>query len=142
MTMADKVFCDTNIILRAYHDTFPEHIVVKEAFDGLLLDDYDLWISRQIIREYLVQVTQPRTFDVPLTGEQAVKQVSNILQTCRVADETDTTTHTLFRCCAIIPSVASRYTTPISLRLCWRITSPCSSRSTRRISTAITTKFV
>jgi len=93
--MAGKVFCDTNIILRAYHDVFPQHPSVKATFDRLLADGSDLWISRQVIREYLVQVTHPRTFTTPLTGEQAVQQVSNILKTCYVADEASTTTDTL-----------------------------------------------
>jgi predicted nucleic acid-binding protein len=93
--MAGKVFCDTNIILRAYHDVFPQHLAVKATFDRLLADDSDLWISRQVIREYLVQVTHPRTFVTPLTSDQAVQHISNILQTCQVVDETSATTSML-----------------------------------------------
>lgn len=89
--MADKIFCDTNIILRAYHDSFPEHETVKATFDHFLAE-HDLWISRQVIREYLVQATHPRTFETPLTGEQVVEQVGNILKSCFVADETKATT--------------------------------------------------
>lgn len=94
-TMVAKVFCDTNIILRAYHDVFPQHFSVKAIFDRLLADDTDLWISRQVIREYLVQVTHPRTFAMPLTSSQAVEQVGNILQTCQIIGETSATTNAL-----------------------------------------------
>lgn len=48
-----------------------------------------------MIREYLVQVTHPRTFAMPLTSEQARQQVYNILRTCSVADETSATTRIL-----------------------------------------------
>ena len=95
MTMAGNVFCDTNIILRAYHEVLPQHAPVRATFDRLIVADTHLWISRQVIREYLVQVTHPRTFATPLNGEQAISQVSKILKTCRVVDETDTTTETL-----------------------------------------------
>lgn len=42
-----------------------------------------------------MQVTHPRTFITPLTGEQAVQHISNILKTCQVVDEANTTTNTL-----------------------------------------------
>ena len=69
MTMVDKVFLDTNIVLRAFHATIPEHPRVKALFDQLIDDETELWISRQVIREYLVQVTHPRTFLVELSSE-------------------------------------------------------------------------
>lgn len=93
--MAGKVFCDTNIILRAYHAVFSQHLAVKARFERLLADDSDLWISRQVIREYLVQVTHPRTFVTPLTSDQAAQHISNTLQTCQVVDETSSTTKML-----------------------------------------------
>jgi predicted nucleic acid-binding protein len=95
MTMAAKVFCDTNIILRAYHDVFPRHQAIRATFERLLADNTTLWISRQVIREYLVQITHPHTFITPLTSDEAVQHVSNILQTCQVADETNATTNGL-----------------------------------------------
>jgi predicted nucleic acid-binding protein len=93
--MPDKVFCDANVILRAYHDVFPQHVAVKAVFDRLLADVADLWISRQVIREYLVQITHSRTFVTALTSDEAVQHIGNILQTCRVVDETSATTHML-----------------------------------------------
>ena len=93
--MADKVFCDTNIILRAYHSAFPQYAIVKAAFDNRLKNNTELWISRQVIREYLVQLTHPRTFDTPFTAEKAIQQVNHVLKTCYVADDTADVTHTL-----------------------------------------------
>lgn len=45
----------------------------------------------------MVQVTHPRTFDKPYTGQQAVPLVSNILKTRYVTDETSATTVTLLK---------------------------------------------
>jgi predicted nucleic acid-binding protein len=63
--MAAKAFVDTNILLRAYHNTFPEHNRVRKLFDRIIDEDYEMWISRQVVREYLVQMTHPRTFTEP-----------------------------------------------------------------------------
>ena len=52
--MVAKAFVDTNILLRAFHDTFPEHVAIRALFDQMLEDEYELWISRQVVREYLV----------------------------------------------------------------------------------------
>lgn len=95
--MVAKVFCDTNIILRAYHSVFPQYALVSATFDRLIESDTELWISRQVIREYLVQLTHARTFDTPFTGEKAVQQVYHVLQTCHVADETHITTQNLLQ---------------------------------------------
>ena len=72
--MAAKALVDTNILLRAYHDTFSEHKRVRALFDRMLDEDYELWISRQVIREYLVQVTHPKTFAEPLSIDTALQQ--------------------------------------------------------------------
>jgi len=101
--MADNVFCDTNIILRAYHDVFPQYHIVRATFDRLIDADAQLWISRQVIREYLVQITHPHTFETPFTGEAAVNRVSHSLETCRVVDETSATTHRLLDLIANYP---------------------------------------
>ena len=87
-TMAGKAFIDTNILLRAHHNTFPEHDRARALFDRLLAEDSELWISRQVIREYLVQATHPRTFSEPLSIDTVLKQLEGIMRVCRVANET------------------------------------------------------
>lgn len=92
--MVARAFVDTNILLRAFHNTFPEHGQVRTLFDQMLDDDYEMWISRQVIREYLVQATHPRTFVEPLTIQTVLHQVQGIMKVCYVADDTrDVTTN-------------------------------------------------
>lgn len=96
MTMAAEVFVDTNVLLRAFHSAFPEHERVRALFDRLLDEEHDLWISRQVIREYLVQVTHPRTFVSPLTLEQVLHQLAAFETLFDIADDThEVTAHLL-----------------------------------------------
>ncbi len=96
MTMPAEAFVDTNVLLRAFHRTFPEHERVRALVDQLLHEDCELWISRQVIREYLVQVTHPNTFTPPLTIAQVIRQLAQIEALFRIADDThDVTAHLL-----------------------------------------------
>ena len=90
--MAGKAFLDTNIVLRAFHDTFPDSEAVRRLVDVVLDQGYELWISRQVLREYLVQATHPATFAVPLSGDAVAKHIEAILAICNVADETNAVT--------------------------------------------------
>jgi len=77
MMMGGKAFLDTNILLRMIMSQADQHAEVDA-----------LWISGQIIREFIVQVTHPRTLRQPLTIEQAVREIEAISSLFRVADET------------------------------------------------------
>lgn len=95
--MADRALVDTNILLRAFHNQFVQHPQAKALIERMWDEGVELWISRQVIREYLVQTTNPRTFDEPLTIEQAVTQAENFRVLFRVADDTDEVTTQLFK---------------------------------------------
>src|SRR5690606_38577142 len=92
MTMVDRAFVDTNILLRAFHKMFPEHAQARALFDRMIDENTELWISRQVIREYLVQATSPKTFTDPLPLETVLEQLNSIQVICRVADETTAVT--------------------------------------------------
>jgi predicted nucleic acid-binding protein len=93
MTRA-RVFVDTNILLRATIREMPLHNECKAQVQQLWSGDTELWISRQIIREYLVQVTHPLTLAPPLAIDQVNSQIAKIRSLFRVADDTDSvTTH-------------------------------------------------
>lgn len=92
MTMGAKVFVDTNILLRAFHKDYIEHSRARVLFDKMFDDGNELWISRQVICEYLVQVTNLKTFSNPLSINVILAQLHNIITLCKVADETPQTT--------------------------------------------------
>jgi predicted nucleic acid-binding protein len=95
MMMGAKVFADTNVVLRAFHDDFAEHERVRALFDRFIAEDAQIYISRQVIREYLVQVTHPRTFVESLSIESLSQHLQQITRICAVLDETEFVTQHL-----------------------------------------------
>ena len=94
MTTLAKAFIDTNILLRALIPQMSLHSECEALVEQLWADDIELWISRQVIREYLVQATHPQTIKPPLTVDQVSSQIVTIRSLFRVADDTDSvTTH-------------------------------------------------
>jgi predicted nucleic acid-binding protein len=94
--MGGSAFVDTNILLRAMIPAMTLHQEAEALVQKLWADDVELWISRQIVREYLVQGTHPNTFTPPLTAEQVIKQVETITSLFHIADDTaEVTAHLL-----------------------------------------------
>jgi predicted nucleic acid-binding protein len=94
--MAGKAFVDTNILLRAIIRQLDQHIEAEALIRKMWNDEVELWISRQVIREYLVQATHPRSFEPSLTVKQVLDQMEIITTLFRVADETHDVTTLLF----------------------------------------------
>lgn len=88
MIMGVKVFVDTNILLRAILTDIEWHTEADELLKEMLREDAELWISGQVIREFIVQATHPRTLKVPLTIEEVIREIGLIEQLFYVADET------------------------------------------------------
>lgn len=94
MTSA-KAFVDTNVLLRAIHTSMPLHTEAELLITTARQNDYELWVSRQVIREYIAQVTRPGLLAHPLDAAQIRAKVNTIRATFRVADETDVVTDKL-----------------------------------------------
>lgn len=88
MTMAVKAFVDTNILLRALLTEIELHSEADKLLKRLLREEAELWISGQVIREFTVQATHPRTLKVPLTITEVVREVQTIEQVFNIADDT------------------------------------------------------
>lgn len=94
--MPTEAFVDTNVLLRALHSTLPGHDQARTLLDRMFDEECELWMSQQVLREYLVQASHPRTFAPPLTIGQIVQQVSQIEMLFRIANDTpDVTSHLL-----------------------------------------------
>jgi predicted nucleic acid-binding protein len=94
MTMMDanRVFVDTNILLRATITQFPLHEQAKRLVDDQIEAGAELWISRQVIREYIGQVTRPQLFMNPMTIEQVEEQITIMRALFKIADEMEAVT--------------------------------------------------
>jgi predicted nucleic acid-binding protein len=58
---ADPVFIDTNVLIYATRRTASERAAAQAALARLEGEGRGLWISFQILREYLAAVTRPQT---------------------------------------------------------------------------------
>lgn len=103
MRVVRAVFIDTNVLLRANTAEAPFH---QECLDSLtfLRDQGDeLWISRQILREYISVLSRPQGFVNPRPPSILVERVRYFQSHFRVADETFTVTRNLLRLLEQIP---------------------------------------
>jgi len=104
VTMAVRAFLDTNIVLRLVNSGLAEHSQVQRLVQTVRDENRELWISRQVIREYLVQVTRPGVLAVPLSGEQVRIHIQTLKLLFKVADETEATTDQLLALLEEFPS--------------------------------------
>lgn len=97
------VFIDTNILLRANVASAPQHTACFEALRTLRKAEAVLWLSRQVLREYMVNVTRPQTFMTPLDADTVVERVRYFKTRFRVANETDEVNEQLLKLVKRIP---------------------------------------
>ena len=64
-TSGKMVFLDTNILLRANVAEAPLHSEIFTAITTLRAQNNALWISRQVLREFIATLTRPQTFASP-----------------------------------------------------------------------------
>jgi predicted nucleic acid-binding protein len=95
--MVARIFLDTNILLRSTIQQFPHYQEIQEFVADYITGDSELWISRQVIREYLVQAMRPQSFMNPMSASQSVQQVQSMQHIFQIADETGTTTRELLK---------------------------------------------
>ena len=86
--MGDKaLFVDTNILVYANVIETPFHDQALAAINTAHQENKAIWISRQVIREYLVTLTRPQAFD-NLAKEIVLEQVTQFIKKLKVADDT------------------------------------------------------
>ena len=87
-TMGDKaLFVDTNILVYANVIETPFHEQALSVINTAHQENRAIWISRQVIREYLVTLTRPQAFD-NLPKEIVLEQVKQFIKKLEVADDT------------------------------------------------------
>jgi predicted nucleic acid-binding protein len=67
MTMAagKRVFIDTNVLVHAAVSRSPLNAVARQEIHSRRDRGDELWLSRQVLREYLATLSRPQTFAVP-----------------------------------------------------------------------------
>jgi predicted nucleic acid-binding protein len=84
---ADPVFVDTNVLIYATRRTASEHAAALAALARLEGEGRALWISLQILREYLAAVTRPQATSPALPMTTAIADVRRFQQVFYVAED-------------------------------------------------------
>ena len=96
-TMDDNaLFIDTNILVYANVIETPFHEQALAVLNAAHKAGRDIWISRQVIREYLVTMTRPQAFE-NLPKTTLLEQVEQFIERFQIADDTATTTGQLVK---------------------------------------------
>ena len=106
--VAEPYFLDTNVLVYANIVQAPLHQLARETIQRLDDAGHNLWISRQIIREYLATVTRPQPFASPMAVPVAINRVRYFLRRFAVAEDTAETTEQLLTMLEQIPTGGSQ----------------------------------
>jgi predicted nucleic acid-binding protein len=90
----NALFVDTNVLVYANVAEAPQHAAALAAITTARETGRTLWISRQVLREYLVMMTRPQSFET-LPRETVLDQVRQFLEQFEVADESSAVTEHL-----------------------------------------------
>jgi len=86
--MGDSVFVDTNVLIYADAAESPFHESAQNRLKELVRNGQKLWISRQVIREYLVIISRKMVDSNSYDSERLSKRVQELLTQFYVADHT------------------------------------------------------
>lgn len=92
-TMAvDPIFVDTNILVYSTITLSPFHSVALAQLNDLAAAGHPLWISRQILREYLAALSRPNVVTVPIPMATLIADVRSFELRFPVAEDTASVT--------------------------------------------------
>ncbi len=97
MTDADPLFIDTNVLIYANVAGAPLHEQALNALKAAHQSERPLWISRQVLREFIATRTRPQTFAQPSTPEVVIERVRYLEERFQVADDTAAVTGQLIK---------------------------------------------
>jgi predicted nucleic acid-binding protein len=96
-TGARRVFIDSNILVYATVTTAPLYHRAYQTLQSFHASQDELWISRQVLREYAMVVTRPQSFMQPVNGPVAAQQLQVFTGQFQIADETASVTLQLIK---------------------------------------------
>ncbi|MFB2834747.1 type II toxin-antitoxin system VapC family toxin [Floridanema evergladense] len=101
--VANAVFIDTNILVYANVQESPFHEVALQTIQNYYDAGFDLWISRQVLREYLRTLTRPQAFVNPQPLAIVIARVRFFQTQFRIAEDNQQVTERLLRLMEQIP---------------------------------------
>jgi predicted nucleic acid-binding protein len=86
-TAADPVFIDTNVLVFANTATAPLDAEAQAALQSFAASGAEMWISRQILREYLATLSRPQTFSSPVPAVTLIADVTRFQSQFLIAED-------------------------------------------------------
>jgi predicted nucleic acid-binding protein len=84
---ADAVFLDTNVLVYANQATALRHAEALALLRQAEQDGIELWISGQVLREYLAVVTRPQGDQAALSMQIALDRVRRFTERFQLAED-------------------------------------------------------
>lgn len=84
---ADPAFVDTNVLVYASQTQSAFYDRATAVLDWARQEQKELWISRQILREYLATVTRPQPDTPPLPMADALTDVGRLGRVLNIAED-------------------------------------------------------
>jgi predicted nucleic acid-binding protein len=103
MTDSGPVFVDTNVLVYAKLGHSPLHSVATAALRQLEQAGSALWISRQVLREYLAAMTRPNTLTAPIPIATLIADVTTFAAQLQVAEDGPLIMERLLELMATVP---------------------------------------
>jgi predicted nucleic acid-binding protein len=103
-TMAgSRIFVDTNVLVYAAVLQSPFHTEARNAIARQQDAGTELWISRQVVREYLATLSRPQTFSIPHPADVLIADVLRFMESFSIAEDSSAVTARLLELMARIP---------------------------------------
>jgi predicted nucleic acid-binding protein len=83
------IFIDTNLLVHANLSSSPHYLVAQNKISGYAAAEANLWISRQVLREYLAVVTRPQSYSNPVPMQAADSDVIRFESEYLVAEDNE-----------------------------------------------------
>src|SRR5437868_188066 len=115
---ADAIFIDTNILVYATVPPAPFHAAAVAALAAERSAGHDLWISRQILREYLAVLSRPQTFTPALSPSLLRSEILTFQVQFHIAEDGPSVTTNLLHLLMTVPTAGNRSTMLTSWQRC------------------------
>ena len=99
----EPAFIDSNILVYAAVPTAPLHRRAHSTLEGLNRSGAVLWVSRQVLREYLAVLSRPQTFSQPIDAVTLASDIGHFESRLRVAEDSAAVTRLLLQLLQQVP---------------------------------------
>lgn len=107
-TAAEPVFVDSNLLVFAKQALSPFNSQATAKLQDLAAAGHALWISRQVLREYLVAMSHPATLTKPVSMADLIADVQDFERQFQIAEDGPGVTSQLLNLLSIVPCLSKK----------------------------------